>query len=75
MENEPWPIGFCPCPNGRYVQCPQGGLRQLLLHEILQNIFLSSNLRMAMILNCSLFFFLFQKAKLTYRNSPSNTSP
>lgn len=39
MENEPWPIGFCPCPNGRYVQCPQGDLRQLLLHEILQIIF------------------------------------
>lgn len=55
MENEPWPIGVCPCPNG--------SRNKKKIH-----FFLSSNLRMAMILNIHSLFF-FQKVKLTYEYS------
>lgn len=54
MGNEPWPIGVCPCPNGS--------------RNKKNTFFLSSNLRMAMILNIHSLFF-FQKVKLTYEYS------
>lgn len=64
MGNEPWPIGVCPCPNGS--------------RNKKNTFFLSSNLRMAMILNIHSLFF-FQKVKLTYEYSakyqPAAPSP
>lgn len=65
MENEPWPIGFCPCPNGRYTVSTRRCIVQVNVtcNFTKYIFFLSSDLRIAMILIYS-FIFYFKRKKI-----------